>query len=72
MLAKEISTMSGFFASDRNKAFVGGLVALVVSVYLKDRLPFDETQLKWLTDNATILITGWLVSRGIRKPEVAK
>ena len=62
--------MNGFFASDRNKAFVCGLVALIASVYLKDRLPLDETQLKWLTDNATILITGWLVSRGIRKPEV--
>jgi hypothetical protein len=71
MFIKENSTMSGFFASDRNKAFVGGLVALVISVYLKDRLPLDETQLRWLTDNATILITGWLVSRGIRKPEVA-
>jgi hypothetical protein len=64
--------MNGFFNSDRNKAFVGGLVALIASVYLKDRLPLDETQLKWLTDNATILITGWLVSRGIRKPEVTK
>jgi hypothetical protein len=64
--------MNGFFNSDRNKAFIGGLVALIASVYLKDRLPLDETQLKWLTDNATILITGWLVSRGIRKPEVTK
>jgi len=64
--------MNGFFNSDRNKAFIGGLVALIASVYLKDRLPLDETQLKWLTDNATILITGWLVSCGIRKPEVTK
>jgi hypothetical protein len=64
--------MNGFFNSDRNKAFVGGLVALFASVYLKDKLPLDDTQLKWIVDNATVLLTGWLVSRGIRKPEVTK
>ena len=64
--------MNGFFQSDRNKAFVGGLVALFASVYLKDRLGLDDSQLKWIVDNGTMLLTGWLVSRGIRKPEVAK
>jgi hypothetical protein len=64
--------MNGFFNSDRNKAFFGGLVALFASVYLKDNLPLDDTQLKWIVDNATVLLTGWLVSRGIRKPEVTK
>ena len=64
--------MNKFFDSDRNKAFIGGLVALVASVYLKDRLPLDDTQLKWITDSATYLLSAWLVSRGIRKPEVTK
>jgi len=64
--------MSGFFDSDRNKVFVGGVISLVASVYLKDRFPINEDQLKWITDGVIWLGSAWLVSRGIRKPEVAK
>jgi hypothetical protein len=71
MLAKEKNQMRDFFTSDRNKVFIGGIVSLVVTVYLKDRIPVDEAQLKWITELATYLATGWMVSRGIRKPEVA-
>ena len=64
--------MRDFFNSDRNKVFVGGIVSLALTVYVKDRFPISEEQLKWITDDAIYLATGWLVSRGIRKPEVAK
>ena len=64
--------MGNFFDGTRNKAFVAGLVGLVASVYLKDRLPLDEAQLKWVVDNATMLLTGWMVSRALRKPEMPK
>ena len=64
--------MGNFFDGTRNKAFVAGLVGLFASVYLKDRLPLDETQLKWVVDNATTLLTGWIVSRALRKPEMPK
>jgi hypothetical protein len=71
MFIKEQNQMRDFFTSDRNKVFIGGIVSLIVTVYVKDRIPLDETQLKWIIDGATYLATGWLVSRGIRKPEVA-
>ena len=64
--------MGNFFDGTRNKAFVAGLVGLVASVYLKDRLPLDEAQLKWFVDNSTMLLTGWMVSRAVRKPEMPK
>lgn len=64
--------MGNFFDGTRNKAFIAGLVGLFASVYLKDRLPLDETQLKWVVDNAAMLLTGWMVSRAIRKPEPPK
>jgi len=64
--------MNGFFDSDRNKVFVGGVISLVASVYLKDRFPISEDQLKWITDGVIWLGSAWLVSRGIRKPEVVK
>jgi hypothetical protein len=66
------NNMKGFFESDRNKVFIGGVVSLVVSVYLKDRIPVSEEQLKWITDGIIWLGSAWLVSRGIRKPEVTK
>jgi len=64
--------MGTFFDGTRNKAFVAGLVGLFASVYLKDRVPLDEVQLKWIVDNSTFLLTGWMVSRAIRKPEAPK
>lgn len=64
--------MGSFFDGTRNKAFVAGLIGLVVSVYVKDRVPLDEAQLKWIVDNATFMLTGWMVSRAIRKPETPK
>jgi hypothetical protein len=71
MLTKEKNQMRDFFTSDRNKVFIGGIVSLVLTVYVKDRFPLSEEQLKWITDGAIYLGSAWLVSRGIRKPEVA-
>jgi hypothetical protein len=64
--------MGNFFDGTRNKAFVAGLVGLFASVYLKDRLPLDEAQLKWVVDNASLLLSSWIVSRALRKPEMPK
>ena len=69
-MGAEGEIMGNFFDGTRNKAFVAGLVGLVVSVYVKDRVPLDEVQLKWIVDNATFLLSSWIVSRSIRKPEV--
>jgi hypothetical protein len=64
--------MGNFFDGTRNKAFIAGLVGLFASVYLKDRLPLDEAQLKWVVDNASLLLSSWIVSRALRKPEMPK
>ena len=64
--------MGNFFDGTRNKAFVAGLVGLFASVYLKDRVPLDEVQLKWIVDNTSLLLSSWIVSRALRKPEMPK
>ena len=64
--------MNGFFSGDRNKAFVFGLVTLVASVYLKDRLPLTDDQIANYAKAFAELTGFWIVGRSIRKPEVAK